>query len=248
MVEPLEAAVAELQKKLQEQEGEVIQTKKMINQLCGYMNKRPLHDDAELQTSKTNAVRADEYYGKAAVTAMREVLQRRQHIGPAKAREIYDALIEGGYDGFRTEDEQNRLTGMRISLRKASKVFHKLPNGQCGLVDWYDNIRKQKAEAKHGDKGNGSPSRTSVAAESSSGKQEGQSSDCPSLSNWSGQPDSNWRPSPWQGDALPTELCPQQALNILAIAAHVSTVKRNLRHYADALIVGQAARKYTNIE
>lgn len=39
--------------------------------------------------------------------------------------------------------------------RKASKVFHKLPNGQWGLVDWYDNIRKQKAEAKNGDKGNG---------------------------------------------------------------------------------------------
>ena len=71
---------------------------------------------------------------------------------------------------------------MRVSLRKASKVFHKLPNGQWGLVDWYDNIRKQKAETKHGDKGNGSPSRTSVAAESGSGKQEGQSSDCPSLS------------------------------------------------------------------
>ncbi len=26
---------------------------------------------------------------------------------------------------------------------------------------------------------------------------------------WSGQPDSNWRPSAWQADALPTELYPQ---------------------------------------
>ncbi len=27
--------------------------------------------------------------------------------------------------------------------------------------------------------------------------------------DWSGTPGSNWRPSPWQGDALPTELVPQ---------------------------------------
>jgi integrase len=27
--------------------------------------------------------------------------------------------------------------------------------------------------------------------------------------SWSGTPDSNWRPSPWQGDALPTELVPR---------------------------------------
>ena len=29
----------------------------------------------------------------------------------------------------------------------------------------------------------------------------------------SGRPDSNWRPSPWQGDALPTELRPRTAAN-----------------------------------
>ncbi len=28
-------------------------------------------------------------------------------------------------------------------------------------------------------------------------------------SSWSGRPDSNWRPSPWQGDALPTEPRPR---------------------------------------
>ena len=26
--------------------------------------------------------------------------------------------------------------------------------------------------------------------------------------NWSGKPGSNWRPQPWQGCALPTELFP----------------------------------------
>ena len=30
---------------------------------------------------------------------------------------------------------------------------------------------------------------------------------------WSGQPDSNWRPSAWQADALPTELYPQLKLH-----------------------------------
>ena len=34
----------------------------------------------------------------------------------------------------------------------------------------------------------------------------------PLSSSGAGQPDSNWRPQPWQGCALPTELCPQRAL------------------------------------
>ena len=28
------------------------------------------------------------------------------------------------------------------------------------------------------------------------------------IKNWSGKPGSNWRPQPWQGCALPTELFP----------------------------------------
>lgn len=144
MTQPLDAAVAELQKKLQEQEQAVIQTKQMINQLCGFMNKPALYPDAELTTSKTAAVRPDEYYGKPLQTVIREVLERRQHIGPATAREIYDALIEGGYDGFRTDDEQNRITGLRISLRKNARTFHKLPGGQWGLVDWYPKVREKR--------------------------------------------------------------------------------------------------------
>jgi hypothetical protein len=146
MAEPLEAAVAELQKKLHEQEEVVLRTKQMINQLCGFMKKPPLYADADMQSSKTAAVRADEYYGKPLQTATREVLERRRHIGPATAREIYDALISGGYDGFQTGNEQNRLTALRISLRKNAKLFHKLPGGQWGLVGWYPKIRSKKAD------------------------------------------------------------------------------------------------------
>ena len=31
---------------------------------------------------------------------------------------------------------------------------------------------------------------------------------CDGSIRWSGQPGSNWRPQPWQGCALPTELYP----------------------------------------
>ncbi|GEM_PF-3496498 len=33
-------------------------------------------------------------------------------------------------------------------------------------------------------------------------------------SSWSGRPDSNRRPSPWQGDALPAELRPHEAFTL----------------------------------
>jgi hypothetical protein len=162
MAEPLDIAVAELQKKLQVQEETVVRTKTMINDLCEMMGKPPIYTDAQLSTSKITAVRSDTYYGQAMQTAIRDVLARRASVGPATAREIYDSLLAGGYDGFRTGDEQNRLTALRISLRKNSKIFHKLPGGEWGLVEWYPKIRK-KGSAEDadddGDDDDGEPER-----------------------------------------------------------------------------------------
>ncbi len=42
---------------------------------------------------------------------------------------------------------------------------------------------------------------------------------------WSGIPDSNWRPSAWQADALPTELIPQEESIIIPLNKKV--FKRN---------------------
>ena len=41
---------------------------------------------------------------------------------------------------------------------------------------------------------------------------------------WSGKPGSNWRPQPWQGCALPTELFPQRAEILatwLCLSSHI---------------------------
>lgn len=37
---------------------------------------------------------------------------------------------------------------------------------------------------------------------------------------WSGQPDSNWRPSAWQADALPTELYPHEFKSAAYLKKH----------------------------
>src|SRR5215831_14751989 len=49
--------------------------------------------------------------------------------------------------------------------------------------------------------------------------------------NWSGKRDSNSRPRPWQGRALPTELFPREP-HIIRLAARVST---SGGHFCDGL-------------
>lgn len=90
-------------------------------------------------------IKPDTFYGKKLQTAMREYLEMRraQGLGPAKPREIYDAITAGGYQ-FEAGSPDVALVGLRALLRKRTQFFHKLPNGTYGLTSWYPNARQPK--------------------------------------------------------------------------------------------------------
>lgn len=90
-------------------------------------------------------IKPDTFFGQKQQTAMRAYLEMRktQGLGPAKPREIYDALAAGGYQ-FEAKDVETALVGLRALLRKRSETFIKLPNGAYGLVAWYPNAKRPK--------------------------------------------------------------------------------------------------------
>ena len=94
------------------------------------------------------SIREDTFYGKVQQTAIREYLEMRKvaGMGPAKPREIFDALTKGGFS-YDAKSEDIAMVGMRALLRKRSHVFHKLPNGAYGMTAWYPNARTQKVAA-----------------------------------------------------------------------------------------------------
>ena len=71
-------------------------------------------------------------------------MRRAQGLGPARPREIYDALVTGGFE-YEAKDAETALVGMRALLRKRSNVFIKVgTSGAYGLVSWYPDARRSK--------------------------------------------------------------------------------------------------------
>lgn len=143
----IDSVIADLQNKLAEQEAAVIQSKQLINLLCTQYGKDPIYTNSELdQSSGVQIFASDAFYGQTLSGSMRKILEHRKatDLGPGTPREIYDALVLGGY-AFETKIEQNRLIGVRVSLRKSSNVFHRLPDGkQYGLLEWYPKAKRAK--------------------------------------------------------------------------------------------------------
>lgn len=150
MAEHIEKTIADLQSRLKEQEEVVNKTKVMINQLCEITGKRPLYSELEFgTTSQPQNISSDQFYGQPLNKSMRSILEMRKAIGngPSTPKEIYEALIEGGY-AFETENVQNRLTTVRTALRKSSTVFHPLPDKKrYGLLSWYPNAKNKKVQS-----------------------------------------------------------------------------------------------------
>jgi hypothetical protein len=143
MKEEFKPAIDALVADLREQERRIATTKQMINRLCELAGAPAMFADVSLQDRPTvTGIRSDHFYGKVQTTAAREYLELRHaaNQGPAPPREIFDALIAGGLK-FDTKNELNALTGLRATLRKNSSIFHKLPNGDYGLLSWYPNAK-----------------------------------------------------------------------------------------------------------
>ena len=148
MSDHFEQTIAELQKKLREQEQEVSKTKDMINRLCEFAGKPPLYAGSDVNVSVgISVIRSDQFYGQPLARAVRQVLEMRNvsGAGPASVKDIYEILKQGGYL-FDTKSDLNAMRGLRVSLTKNAALFHKLPNGQFGLVAWYPKIQARNKQ------------------------------------------------------------------------------------------------------
>lgn len=144
MSEKLNAAIEELQEQLALQLQEVVETKKVINNLRKRLNLPPLYEDVAVEQGGN--VRADQFYGKPFATAAQEYLERRKQA--CSAVEILEGLVKGGFDFRKTKwQEKDRVRMVAISLAKNNLKFHKLPNNTFGLVTWYpDVVREAEAD------------------------------------------------------------------------------------------------------
>jgi hypothetical protein len=148
MTDAFAPAIAALQSELADIERKARELKSTINVLCKHAGTPELYPNLQTEGSgpTVTAIRADTFYGKVINTAAREYLEMRKTagLGPATPREIYDALVAGGFQ-FEAKNDQVALVGLRSNLRKNSKTFHKLPNGQYGLLSWYPNAKPSKS-------------------------------------------------------------------------------------------------------
>ncbi len=97
-------------------------------------------------------IKPDTFFGKKQQSAIRQYLEMRraQGLGPAKPREIYDALLAGGFE-YEAKTADIALVGMRALLRKRTETFVSLQNGSYGLTAWYPDMKKRKAAASEED-------------------------------------------------------------------------------------------------
>src|SRR5580700_10087658 len=134
MSDHIRQTIADLQKALAEDQRKVLDKKRLINQLAEHAGMGRIYTDTELQSgpSVNLAIQSDQFYGQPLASSIRTI------------NEIHAALVEGGF-GFETKNEDNAKRGLRISITKNTSLFHKLPNGKFGLLEWYPNAKQPKA-------------------------------------------------------------------------------------------------------
>jgi hypothetical protein len=153
MSEHIETTIEHYRQKLATQEEAVRRTKRLINDLSADIGLEVPYPDVDDPSSTAAAIglKGDEYHDKSQHVAARMILERRKkaNLGPAHIDTLYDDLLRGGYL-FDAPDVASRKKNLRDALTKASTVFHRLPNGLWGLVDWYESIKAAK-KRKPGD-------------------------------------------------------------------------------------------------
>ncbi len=145
-MEQFDAAISLLRERLRSQEEKALATKKLINDLCREAGKDLPFADAELMSSSgLVSIQADTFYGQPLNSSARKVLEMRKAsgAGPATVKDIHAAMVQGGFQ-FKAKNDRYAIDMLRAALSKASHTFHKLPNGQYGLLDWYPAVKAKK--------------------------------------------------------------------------------------------------------
>lgn len=151
----LKKTVDDLLEKLRGLEKQVADARRLVNSLCELAGESPMFavvDDAPTLTT----IKADTFYGQPFATAAAAYLRMRKakNMGPATVNDVYDALKQGGYQ-FDAKNEDYAKRGIRHSLSKNTATFHRVPNGEFGLLEWYPDVKKQKPAKQVGATGEG---------------------------------------------------------------------------------------------
>ena len=153
MSNPFEAAIAELERQLEEVDRKGNELRGVINNLCTAAGLPLRYPDLGVGAGanagapgRVTKIQDDTFYGKKQTPAMREYLELRkaQGLGPAKPRDIFEALKSGGYQFG--ANEIVALVAMRALLRTQPNIFHKLPQGTYGLTAWYPDAKRHKSD------------------------------------------------------------------------------------------------------
>jgi len=136
---------------IRKHEDAIVAAKKLINQLCGFAGLPLEYQEAELQVagSASVVIRRNIFFGRPLATCVREYLELRKDmpIKEATLDEILDVLKDGGFDLKKISDDADGIRrGVAITLAK-NPQFHRLPNGDWGLLSWYPNIRRSKEKS-----------------------------------------------------------------------------------------------------
>lgn len=143
-------AINLLERRVEDQE-------RKVNELLGALNvlraevdlppRAPFPSGGAEKGDAQTQIKSDTFFNKKQQTAIRQYLEirRAQGLGPAKPREIYDALITGGFQ-YTAKDAETALVGLRALLRKRTNVFAKVGStGAYGLVAWYGKVKQPKS-------------------------------------------------------------------------------------------------------
>jgi hypothetical protein len=148
MSKTVDQVISDLAAEITADEASLRKKKETVNTLCGAVNRPPAYALESATTALPTQIRSDQFYGQPLAGSVRTILEMRraQNLGAATNREIFDSLTAGGYE-FDTKNDDVAQKSLRNSLAKNTALFHKLPNGQFGLLSWYPNVKKPKASS-----------------------------------------------------------------------------------------------------
>ena len=160
-----------LTKRVGAKEEEASKLKKLVNELCAEAGVTARYPNIAESNGAIGGIRSDQFYGQTLTAAIRNYLEHRKAsgFGAAGLNEIYLAVRDGGYK-FESKNEENAKISVGNTLRKTSSIFHRLPNGQYGLLTWYPSA-KAKPESGPVPKKKAKPTKAEKAVEKSAEKE-----------------------------------------------------------------------------
>ncbi len=146
MMESVDRAIEELEKKLEDTLRQASGIKKAINQLLILSDQPPRYPDTDAEIAAGRmTIAPDQFLRKGLATAVKEYLKMKGRAAPL--REIYEVLKQGGFEFSGEEKFQPR--GLAISLSKNTQTFVYLKSSDSyGLLEFYPEYTKKKEERR----------------------------------------------------------------------------------------------------